>query len=343
MKVKYAIAAFHAAYKLKPFSKATYFDDRTFVVTSKISIFTKSDIFDSHWKEWIGSLRWEELNRDCDTLLVTWKETASPDILDCENQQLTSRLFELVRMLPAVTPYCFSHNDHIFSLSGQGKFENERLLISDLREFSAWPTFRKPMFLDPEMKFECPFFEPEKFATDWPNLAAQIESRIMREKNRQLLESYRSLEEAFRTNQLEFKIPNLVRAIECLIDCNGAADFSKKVAKFNGAPPNESIFSLSENYENKLKTLYQLRNDCSHGKEFGWSLQNKTPSEFSKETVAAYECLAEWSARKAFRRALFDRSLGEIFIDRKTLIEGWRNIELDGPSQPITTTERVIL
>jgi hypothetical protein len=333
MKIKYTLTAFRSSHRWEEIKKPFFFDDHTFLISANVDTFLDSNSLDSHWKEWIGSMSYDELKRDCDTVLFSWGETASPEILDGENETLRSRSFELIRMLPMVTSHCFAHTNHIFSLTGQGTFNQDKYTIVDVRSVLTWPPFRRSFFFEPELNLECPFFSPNDFLSTWKKIAKLVNDKIFIRKNRQLLEGYRSIEEAFRTNQLEFKIPNLVRAIECLVDCRGADDFSEKVAWFNGPPAEESVFKLAERYSEDLRLLYQLRNDCSHGKEFGWSLKKQLPGQFGEKLVARYEALAEWAARAAFFRAITDESLEGIFLNRDSLIEGWQNIKTSSLSK----------
>lgn len=328
MTIKYSILIFQAPYKFKKFDTPFYFADKTFLKSDKLDSFFL-DAETKHWEDWIGSIRWEEMTRYCDEVIVSWKETINPEILDAENNFLTNFNYELLRCLPAITPYSFSHSDHIYCLTGSGKLVSGEVKIESIRNFSSYPNFRKSFYLDTTHNYEDPFFDHDLVLNDWKSCREVIDKKIFNEKNRQLLEALRSMEESFRTSQLEFKIPHLVRVIESLIDCWGATGFSERVIWFIGDPPVENVFMIKTNFKKKLENIYQLRNDCSHGKPFAWSLQKNYPDEYSNESIAAYEFLIEWVARKVFSRALNDDSLNGIFKTRDSLVTAWSNYQLN--------------
>lgn len=319
---------FSAPYKFKSFDEPFHFSDKSFLISKKLNSYLEDSKIE-HWKDWIGSLRWDEVSNGCREILCSWEETSAPDILNKENKTLSNINFEILRTLPTVTPYCFIHSMDIYSLTGTAEKLKNEIKILDIRQFSTIPSFKKSMFLDPDQCFEDPFFDHHSVMNLWRDTYIQVLKKIFAQEQRQLLEAYRSIVESFQSWQLEFKIPNLVRSIECLIDCHGADDFVKKISFFIDGPPDESIFKIRENFSQKLKNIYQLRNDCSHGKDFGWSLKRNHPAEYSPEGIAAYEYLTEWTARKVFNRALFDDKLGDMFKSRENLVSSWKKTKAE--------------
>src|SRR5262249_1843368 len=123
----------------------------------------------------------------------------------------------------------------------------------------------------------------------------------------------------------DFKFPNLVRAIESIIGLKagqGQSAFSRRADMFLAKP--ELQFAFEDGMTRKmLKESYQIRNDCMHGKPFGWSLGGRKRHPILKEKSQMYEYLLETAARGAIRTALTDAELLEAFSHRTKLDELW--------------------
>jgi hypothetical protein len=325
MKCKYALAAFRASYKWKPITEPFWFDDSTFIVSDKITKFLENGVFEPHWRDWLGSIRINELTQDCDTIIVTFKPSDRPDVLDQGNKALSARVSNLIRTLPLATAYNSASSNGFFLMSGQALSSASSIVFKDIRESGLIPNFVRPHYLGSESQYECPFFEADSFLTTWRDLDRLIISKVSLE-NRQILECFRSFQESFSGSQLEFKVPNLVRSVECLIDCRRADDFAAKVSGFIGSPPMESTFSIHSGFKEHLVALYQLRNDCVHGKPFGYSL-GKNGSDVNSDSASFYEALAEWVARETLKYALARSELVYAFKDRGSLERAWRTPE----------------
>ena len=321
MKVKYSLAAFRASYALKNFNPAHVFEANTYIETMKLdALIGQAEV--KHWKEWIGSTTWDTLKTDCDELLISWMPTTTAEVHgDEDTRSVESKCYRAITALPTVTNHCFSHNNSFYFLSGSGEIKDDRFHIEDIRSYSYMKTFPRSFF-DLTLGKDDPYFNHAKVITDWTDNYNLINAYIFTSPHVQLVESYRSLLEAFKSKYLEFKIPNLVRSMESLIDCWGAKDFADKVIWLIGTPPADPVFGIHNNFRDRLINHYQIRNDCSHGKEFGLSLKNNIKVSNLNDLIGEYEFLAEWASREAFKKVLRGNYL-HIFKERATLKVAW--------------------
>jgi hypothetical protein len=321
--IKYSIVAFRASYAFNDFIPRLDFDANTYVESVKLdTIIAKADVV--HWIEWLGSTTWKTLTQECDELIISWIPTSTPEISgDKDSREVESNTFQVMQVLATATSHCFSYTDSFFFLSGSGELVGGKVQATDMRSFSRVTSFSMPFFIDREVHKEDPYFTHAAASQDWVDNYNLVKQHVFQNSLVQIREAYRSLVEGSKGKQLEFKIPNMVRAIECLIACKGAKDFADKVLWMLGTPPNDPQLSIHVNTHDKLVDLYQMRNDCSHGKEFGWSLRNNNYQIANlHETIGSYELLAEWAARNVFKKVLHCKYL-QIFKDRSSLQAAW--------------------
>ena len=313
---------FQAAFKLPKFIPPVHFSANTLIETIDVKdYFKKAEV--AHWQEWLGTTTWKSIS-NCDEAIVSWIGTITPEIAaDKESQGLESINFDVLRALTTVTSYAFSHTGHYYVLTGDGELVDGKVLIRQIRSYSYVPSYQRSYF-EAELKKDDPYFNQRAIIEEWIQNHSAINTVVVGGKLRQLLEALRSLEESYKNNQLEFKIPNLVKSVECLMDCRGAKEFAEMVEWLIGTPPTDDTFQCHVNFNQKLIDLYQLRNDCSHGKQFAWSLQKNYPGILLNKVIGEYEFLAEWVAREVFKVCL-NGNFTQIFKDRDTLIAGWRD------------------
>jgi hypothetical protein len=113
--------------------------------------------------------------------------------------------------------------------------------------------------------------------------------------------------------------------MECIIDCWGYQEFSKRVLHLTGMLPTSLPFAVSTNSQSLLEDLYQLRNDCSHGKPFAYSIQKKTGKAPENALVARYEFIAEWAVRKILNDSFVNPTILAATTDRDTLVAAWKS------------------
>jgi hypothetical protein len=279
------------------------FDSSTFIESIKLNtVFSGADV--EHWKNWLGTTTWKTITEECDELIVSWVPTNTPEISgDADTREAEKKAFVAVQSFATATSHCFSYTDSFFFLSGSGQLKAGKVEATDIRSFSRLSSFTMPFFIDKAGK-EDPYFNHVDACSDWVGNYSLIMKYVFTDSHIQIRESYRSLVEASKGKQLEFKIPNLVRAIECLLVCSGAKDFAAKLLWILGTPPVDNEFSIHMGTFDKFVDLYQMRNDCSHGKEFAWSLNKNHKISDLNYSIGSYEFLAEWAARAIFRKVI---------------------------------------
>ena len=261
MQIKYAYLIFEAPYPIRRMDGDFLFDDSTKLGFQSLEEqFNQATI--TYWAEWLGSVTWEDLKQHR-LILSSYAATQDPDVLDGENEALKEKLVKIFRVLPIAGPLQ-SYASEAYLITGKGVFEHETLTVQIL-------VFCKGEFLDPSTLLRCEIMDRyAEWARESMPIPAFLEEckRIftLTEKYfsdpdscRQLVESHRSINEAFYGTQLEFKIPNLVRAIESLVHCRGYQQFAQRVISLIGLPDQSLPFSISTD----TPTLLEIYIHCA--------------------------------------------------------------------------------
>jgi hypothetical protein len=330
--IKYAYLVFNSPF---PFPRDVdfFFDERTHLHSGSLEDHINRPGWD-HWSKWLGSLVWDSLANTDKIILSTWQESNTADVIDQENTALESELRNIFRLLPLVAPFA-PPTGEIFLFSGKGSIVDEELSADSVRTFSRVLPWTRGYYDDRQWKTYSDWSHPilrlnDRFK-DWKVCVDHVNQHVIGSASkRQMVEAYRSFDEALRGSQLEFKIPNLVRAVECLVDCWGAQEFANRALFLTGPLPSELPFSVAQDTVARLKNLYQLRNDCSHGKPFAYSLEKSLGKFPDRETIASYEFLAEWVARKILNDSFINQSVLTASSDRDSLVAAWRNKVVTG-------------
>ncbi len=323
MDVKYAAKLISSLVPV-PTNRDFKFDDNTlfFNGSLKESIDTSES---KHWKEWIGSLAWDQLTGD-NCIVLSYVPTKTPSVLDQENKDLTDKVFDIYRVLPLVQPLYYPHNE-IITISGAGKAEGGKLTFFDVREVG-----RNKPWMDSGYLRHHKSLRNEKFALEpnpqffdaWRSINDLFVLHFRKGNSpEQLLESYRSFEDGFRNTHLEFKIPNHVRSVECILGLKrgqGGSHFADRVLKL---VPLLAVPFSSEPIRQQLINLYQIRSDCVHGKKIAWSLKNELKNEFSDQVVYEYEFLAETIAREVLKLAMSKKEIWQFLGTREEIEDAW--------------------
>ncbi len=327
MKVKFSFLVFSLGFPFPDVTAPFRFDDSTELIPTSIK--DQIDNQDSkHWAEWVGSIQWERL---CGHRLVlsTWKQSQNPEALDGDNNDLNTKLLEIFRVLPLVAPLTPPFEES-YLISGQGELQNGVLKAKQVRSFSRVNAWTRSYYNEHHWmeysNWASTAVRQQNILDAWKECHDHFHRLLIKgQSNRQILECFRSYEEAMKSSQLEFKMPNLVRAMECIIDCWSFQQFAARVLQLTGTPPSSLPFGISSNAKTLLEELYQLRNDCSHGKPFAYSIQKKTGAAPSGELVATYEFLTEWAARKILNDSFINPTILNASTDRDTLVAAWKN------------------
>jgi len=290
-----------------------------------------------HWKSWIGEINWNSLN-DEKILLLSYSESENPDVLDEENRNLDDKVFRAFDLLPLVAPY-LPPIDQAYSISGKGQIQDAFIKFLDIRSYSRLDIWTKA-FYSTNNTSELLDWEAEELSSVdnfnvWRDVLQHFNTIIQNQGNYPyLIESYRSFREAFYSNHLEFKIPNLVRSIESLIalgrsrQTGGWENFVDRTYRLISSMPFVPLISLDETLlKSDLKELYFVRNDCSHGKLITDSLSGmeEYAGGVTSDHIALLEMLAESASRYILRNTILGNSIKPLCHSRIALENGWAN------------------
>lgn len=326
MTVKYASLLFSLPFPFPRECPKLIFHDKTVLLSGSI----KNQIEgpeSKHWSEWLGTLTWESLCEDS-LILSAWKESRTPEVLDKENQELGQTVSNIFRLLPLVAPLCPPFEE-AYLLSGKGHVDGDKLVIEDVRSFSRVNCWTRSYYNEHHWQdfhdWAVNAVKGNALLDSWKECYRHYDSLFVQaQKNRQLFEAFRSFDEGMRGTQLEFKFPNLVRSLECIIDCWGFKEFAGRVLYLWGKLDPSLPYGITTDTEMLLQDLYQLRNDCSHGKPFAYSLEKKLGKAPDGPLVARYEFLAEWAARKILVDSFTNPSILANSDDRDGLVAAWK-------------------
>ncbi|PWU08790.1 MAG: hypothetical protein C5B47_04165, partial [Verrucomicrobia bacterium] len=294
---------------------------------STVTKFAGSDK-DTHWQEWLGSIEWDELGGE-NRCVVFLQQDYEPEVGNSKAKQKafgrlwwTWRASQLVRRnWPlASRAWCFN-----------GLLESaEPLRIRSITGCSRMPKLPDPFYCQTEgynsaLVSRSDWGEPE----GWPQEWARIDQQLVRLKNKQRLPplvdiGLHALSSALERSLLEFRMPDFVRAAECILALprgTGAVLFAERALRV--APHLAQHFYVGcTQLEQDLKEVYDRRSSCVHG---------KIPFEELKQQGAAgadragrLEFLAHELARSAIRYALDAVDGGSnVFSSRGSLEKAW--------------------
>lgn len=322
---KYAVVLLNVGWPFPEFREPIkIFDDHTYLFSGRYKDFEFAEDI-SFWGKWLGSTKWEEIEGFNGLILFTYMETQTPEVLDKENNQLTEKLYDAY-MTMKVIDYIHAPYHAPFSFSGHtDKIVIPKLRFKDVRQTSSLKVWSRPYFFtaDPFMNWEVEHLVTRygDFISRWEKFYHQFRTWKSNYSQYKIwFQSYLSYQEAFRSNHLEFKMPNLVRSTESVLALpkgKGAISFARRAMNYLTIDTNHPLIDFTD-LNSDLQKLYDMRNDCSHGKPFGWSLDKnlKVEEKNINLDVARFEYLAETYARAIIQKALFDEDLIPLLHDR---------------------------
>ncbi len=326
MNIKYAYLIFDLSHPFPSIEHPFYFDETTYIQTASLSNDFKSEQ-SIHWVGWLGTIVWDSLSHP-QHIIKTWKTTVTPGIFDEDNLNLKSKVTEIFNSIKLVGPLKAPSRACI--LTGDGILKDGLLVASTIKEFTEMKTWISAFFFqnwdDDIINWTKGQVGGTHVLDVWKRCWNKLVNLLKNQTDyQQLVEAHRSFEEALSNSQLEFKIPNLVRALECIVDCWGNLQFAERVMYLLGHPDTSLPFEISENTDVLLQDLYQLRNDCSHGKIFAYSMEQKLHRMPSDREIGRYEFLSEWAVRKLLNDSLQNPIMLQISKNRATVESAWKN------------------
>lgn len=254
-----------------------------------------------HWREWIGSIRAEEIE-GCNLVLLAKMRSSSPQVLDRENQLLTRRVLTFYHGLLLASSFTPSHPPVLFSGACEdgafGVRESSTLNIPSLNIFRFYPPVLAKEIDRAGALARC----LGQLASTQPAGSAW---RIFR-----ALTVYC---EARTTGDLLDRLHQYCRCIDGLIlsePGNGRNQFKSRTELFIGP-----------RYHELMGRLYSIRSDIEHLHE------HKYLEKFDRTVrldLLEKEAIAEHIARNALAHVVGTPTLWSYFGNTATLVPFWK-------------------
>lgn len=273
-----------------------------------------------HWREWLGTMAWDEIVRSERRLVLVSARSERPDVADAEDQQLNGDLLLMHQALLLAAP--------ARPVSGRSWILVGRLLedgrIGTLRGLSDTPRLPWPSWAQREGGYIRQLWDqpPDNWLPRWAEVIDLLHGAILPEI---LHVAVMAFGEAFQQSIVEFRIPSFVRAAETIVALpkgSGAKEFAVRVLKL--APHLATHWFVGRpDLATKLAELFDLRSACVHGKIPFLDLRKQGAA--GEDQAAWFDYLAEIVAREAIMYALRSARLQAAAVDRATLESAWKN------------------
>ena len=296
-----------------------------------------STIPEHPWKEWLGSLAWEDLFR-ANHIVVSHCPTQTPEVLDGENVALESHLTNMVyKALFLVAPFCGSGGE-IRLFSGKGHLTEGKVHIDDIRSHQILDEWVMPgcrHHANYWRWLQATFLE-NAVIDDWRTVIAQLHAL----RNSTTTYIYSLALEVFRLALIEkwadVVFPHVVRSIETLIALppmgafrrtyggqhTMAKEFAARILRYYPITANH-LYQLNQaDLTTLLEDIYQVRSDSVHGKPLAWTLRQRNPN-LPDDELMKLEYVSETAARHLLRSALTNTTWMTALADRATLEQAW--------------------
>lgn len=279
----------------------------------------------SHWREWLGSSRWDECSEPQWMLIVSG--SGDSDALDHTNGHLV-RTAETLReaLMLAGPPGSFSGGTTI--LTGLCSHLDFPFGLTNIRQFATPRSVTRPFFLsqgdygDQSMRRFLDGVRDHS-TLDWTRVDRLY--RVLSAGVPVLLAYGRlAFTHALEAVEAEFRVPDFVRAAESVLGLprgrkGGAQNFAARAQRL--LPPH--WFIDEGTVTDQLKKLYEHRNECVHGKVPFLELQSDPDAGLP--AVARFEFLAEHLARECLVHGLLRPNSKSVFNDRLSLERAWED------------------
>lgn len=278
-----------------------------------------------HWREWVGSLEWEALTKT-QLMVDTRVVSARAEVMDGDNQLVEATLARVRRALLLAGPVGFvSGETRILSGEAEGLAPTDRLK-SIRRLPRRGETIVRPYCCSRETFWTARPRNPEEGWLDrWRGAMALLAAAERGGLPPLLFFGLLAFERSFESLEIEFKVPDCVRATEAILGLprgagGGQNAFANRVLAL--VPELEQDWYVGgSGLRERLVQLYVHRNECVHGKvPFGGLV---TEGRDGPEEAARFDYLAETVARAVLLQALRHPNGRAMFCDRTALEAAW--------------------
>jgi hypothetical protein len=276
----------------------------------------------SHWKEWLGSLAWKEVATKR-RVISTRIPTARPNVSDPDNEAALQRVVQATRTFALVRNPNASGDRR--AIHGRALDDNAKGQLGGIQGFAWLNSPLRPFYATRGFYWDAQKpFGPPKPIVGWRELHEVVRNGL----TPLLGVALDSFNEALLRRGLEFRIPEFVRAADCVLAVakhEGKTGFAQKAMRI--APElARSPMLAGIDIPAFLIELYERRSDCVHGRIPFEDLQ--TQGEAGIDRAARLEYVSEQVARSSLLAALRHPHRTAIFADRRTLEKAWKDGKL---------------
>jgi hypothetical protein len=248
------------------------------------------------WKEWIGSLRLEEIEQ-AGTYLIAVEPSARPHVLDSENKHLRARVVRYHTGLLVAVPF-MAHGEAAFVTGGNDAGE------TDVREFTTYPMVRRA----PGVKSGLVTASRAREAL---RLAAALESLEGGAGSPRIPRILTAFRRAVGSRELDERVHQFVRCVEGFVGGNDAATFAHNASQL-----------VKGNHRDLLRHLYRIRSSTEHlsgpWRDIGGTQEQQLT------TLVERAIQAETLARFALHVFLINPTLWPHMHDEKSVAAFWQ-------------------
>lgn len=279
-------------------------------------LFEESQV--AHWRGWRGSIEWDDL-LECDRLVVVFTASKTAEVDDQENRALLQRVYWAKRALLLAGPNGLISGQTWF-LAGQARGLSLGDGLMTIRNYEFGDPIVRPYYAS----FNSFWDQQPRHGHDdrWIDRWQEALTLLQTPPPPLLAYGLLAFARAFEDSEIEFKIPNCVRATEAIIGLpksgGGQEAFADRVLAI--VPSVAADPYVGSGARERLVSLYAHRNDCVHGKVPFHALQARKDGE---EEAAKFDYLAELIARETLLAALRHPRARELFTDRTALERAW--------------------
>jgi len=272
-----------------------------------LSIITEMEFeFPDHWKEWLGTLRIEEI-QECHLFMLAKSASSSPSVLDAEDQELVKRVSDWFTGLTLTRK--FETSNEIFLASGS--YENDSV---DIRQFSTLEPPLASIVHERAPLTMAQLLHATDIAEGLHELAVLPNGDGWR-----LLRCLRIYQEARQERDVLERIHQFTRCVEGLIAAKPGG--TKRMLK------SRTETFIGPRHHELISELYDVRSDVEHLNE---NRHLETFDRSIRVRLAELEAVGEWIARSCLERILLSSTLISHFGNIDSIAKFW---ELDHPQR----------
>lgn len=326
MQIKFAAYVFPNVFPMPDIQGQFHLDNNTFLFSGSITDYLAAQD-NEHWKEWLGTIFWEELTERDPLICITW-QPAEATALNGENKKLLDKLNHLYHALLLTGPW---KNDgrNAHTLTGTGQVDDSGNLkfeqISEVGHFNLW---RHSHYydVDPVWRWQVQELRTQSALDSWKANFLAIEQIIANGQDNFLLTlALMAFQSGLHDSLLDFRIPNFVRAIESIVALpagQGKVEFARRTNLLLPTTINLPLGVDTNSITPILRDSYQVRSDSVHGKPFADTLRAALGENFQAE-LPKYELGIEMSVRYVIQNAIVNANFLSHSNARDVLENAW--------------------